>query len=78
MTIRRSIVDHLSKTKANYGIIYVIFSRIYKFSEISIKDVIDKQRLCEVICKQRKMKRRINEEMQLKMLADATLNKFFR
>ena len=78
MTIPRSIVVHLDKTEADHGITYVMFSRVRKFSDIGIKDGIDKKRLCDVIRKQGKMKRRINEETRLKMLADATFNKYFR
>ena len=55
-----------------------MFSRVREFSDIGIKNGIDKQRLREITCKQGKMKRRINEETRLKMLADATLNKYFR
>ena len=78
MTIPRSIVVHLGKTEADHGITCVMFSRVRKFSDIGTKDGIDKQRLCEATRKQGKMKRRINEETRLKMLADVTLNKYFR
>ena len=75
--ILRSIVMHLGAKEADYRITYVMFSRVCKFSDIGIKDGIDKHRLCEAIHKQGKMRRCIAEEKQLKMLAEATLSKIF-
>ena len=77
MIIPRSIVVHLGTKEADHRITYVIFSRVCKSSDIGTKDRIDKCRLCEAIWKQGKMRRRINEEKHLKMLAKATLSKFF-
>ena len=54
-----------------------MFSRVCKFSDISIKDRINKYRLYGAICKKGKIKRCINEEKYLKMLAEVTLSKFF-
>ena len=62
MTILGKIVAHLTKYKANYSITYVMLSRVHKFSNIGLKDSIDIYRLCEVIRKQSKIKRHINEK----------------
>ena len=77
MTILCSIVVYLGTKEADYRITYVIFSRVRKFSDIGTKDGIDKYRLYNAICKQGKMKRCINEEKCLKILAQATLSNFF-
>ena len=77
MTIRGKIVAYLGKREADYRIIYVILSRVQKFSDISIKDMISKSRLCKAIRKQGKIKRQLNKEKQLKRLADITSKKYF-
>ena len=71
------IASHLSKCKADHGIICIILSRARNFSGIGLKDHIDMRRLCENICKQSKIKRRMNEETPLVQLAQAALDKYF-
>ena len=57
MIILCSIVVYLNKSKPNYIITCIIFSRVCKFLDIGIKDRIDKYRLHKAIYKQGKMKR---------------------
>ena len=53
-----------------------MFSRVRKFSDIGLKDRIQRSRLCEAIRKQPKMARRIREEQRLKNLAMSTWEKY--
>ena len=69
------IAAFLTTKEANYGITHVILSYIYKFSDIGIKDSIEKYRLCVVICKQLEIKRHLQEWEHLRFLADVILNK---
>ena len=59
-----------------HGITYVMFSRVRKFSDIGLKDRIQRSRLCEAIRKQPKMARQIREEQRLKNLAMSTWEKY--
>ena len=49
MAIRDKIVAYLGKREADHGITYIILSRVYKFSDIGIKDRISKSRLYKAI-----------------------------
>ena len=63
--------------EADHRIMYIMLSRICKFSGIRIKDGMEKHRLHKVIHEQLKMKRYLQEEDHLRKLADATLSKYF-
>ena len=77
MTIRNKIIAYLTTKEADHEITYIMLSYVYKFSNIRIKDGVEKYRLCEIIRKQSKMKRHLQEEEYLRLLADTTLNKYF-
>ena len=77
MTIPGKMVANLTNKEAEHGLTHAMFSRVRKFSDIGLKDGIALHRLCHVIRKQSKMKKRIEEEKRLKKLADATVAKYF-
>ena len=77
MTITGKIVAELTKTEQEYGATYITLSRVQRFSDIGIKDGINKNRLCDKIRKHKKVKSRILEEERLRSLAAITEDKYF-
>ena len=62
MTIPGKMVANLTNKEAEHGLTYTMFSRVCKFSDISLKDSIALHYLCHIIRKQLKMKKHIEEE----------------
>ena len=62
MTIPSKMVTNLTNKEAKHGLIYIMFSRVCKFSDIGLKDGIALHHLYHIIRKQSKMKKQIEEE----------------
>ena len=72
-TIRGKVVVSLTSSEKEHGLMYVALSHVTKFSNIGIKDGIDKNRLCTKIRRQAKMTPRIRAESRFHQLEDGTL-----
>ena len=62
------IVSKLAKTEQEDSATCITISRVMRFSDIEIKDGIDKNRLCTKIKKYRRIEKRIIEEKWLEKL----------
>ena len=66
----------LDHSKIDYGLTYIVQSRVSKMQYIRLKDGISMNRLYNEIGHQSKMEGRIKEKNQLKLLCTLTLEYF--
>ena len=74
-TIRNKLCLNLTKKEREHGLTYVAFSRATKFLDIGIFDGISRNRLCNAIRNNKKLKPRLDEENRLRQLCAKTLEK---
>ena len=77
MTTMNEIIAELTNTEQEHGGAHVALSRVQRFSDIGIKDGINKNRLCIKVRNHKKLHKCILEEKRLNALAEQTLKKYF-